>query len=105
MLRNVPSRICIKSFTEVISLSNQLDAEIQTFGYSSFRHLVESLTYLLISLLLSILCGCWFHISIHEEAVLIAKDMYNADQTRKEAERSYTVFKVNLIDVAGTTFS
>ena len=59
MLRNVPSRICIKSFTEVISLSNQLDAEIQTFGYSSFRHLVESLTYLLISLLLSILCGFW----------------------------------------------
>ena len=23
--------------------------------------------------------------------MLIAKDMYNADQTRKEAERSYTV--------------
>ena len=24
--------------------------------------------------------------------MLIAKDMYNADQTRKEAERSYTVY-------------
>ena len=29
--------------------------------------------------------------------MLIAKDMYNADQTRKEAERSYTVVLILVI--------
>ena len=36
MLPSVPSRICNKSFTEVIPLSNLLDAEIQTFGRKSY---------------------------------------------------------------------
>ena len=39
-----------QNFTEVIPLSNQHDADIQNFGCTSFRNLVESLTYLLISL-------------------------------------------------------